>query len=129
MIFQWTIASKGFIYSMQPPQDWGAGEGESKLSILARGEGYIVGGVTSFWIFNILYFRYIWKMHLLSSDKISFSMVIYHKCLEHSVVILAEFFWSNLHLMIPPIPLSWNSWIWSFFSSILGIETFFGGRS
>ena len=39
-------------------------------------------------------------MHLLSSDKISFSMVIYHKYLEHSVVILADLFWSNLHLMI-----------------------------
>ena len=52
-------------------------------------------------------------------------MAICHKCLEHSVVFPVDLFWSNLHLIFPPIPFSWNSRVWSFFSSILGIETFF----
>ena len=52
-------------------------------------------------------------------------MAICHKCLEHSVVFPVDLFWSNLHLMFPPIPSSWNSRVWSFFLSILGIETFF----
>ena len=64
-------------------------------------------------------------MHLLSSDKISFSMAIWRKCLEHSVVFPVNLFWSNLHLMFPPLPFSWNSRVWLFFSSILGIEAFF----
>ena len=78
-----------------------------------------------FGITNLICFRDIWKMHLLSSEKISFSMAICRKCLEHSVVFPVDLFWSNLHLMFPPIPFSWNSRVWSFFSSILGIETFF----
>ena len=63
-------------------------------------------------------------MHLLSSENLSFSMEIRHKCFELSFVILADLFWSNLLLMFPSIPLSWNSRVWSFFSSILGNETF-----
>ena len=64
-------------------------------------------------------------MHLLSSEKISFSTEICWKCLEHSVVFPVELFWSNLHLMFPPIPFNWNSRVCSFFWSILGIKTFF----
>ena len=78
-----------------------------------------------FGITNLIYFRDIWKLHLLSSDKISFSMAIWCKCLEHSAVFPVNLFWSNLHLMFPPLPFSWNSHVWSFFSSILGIGTFF----
>ena len=52
-------------------------------------------------------------------------MTICHKCLEHSVVFPVDLFWSNLHLMFLLIPFSWNSQVWSCFSSILGIETFF----
>ena len=44
-------------------------------------------------------FRDIRKMHLLSSEKTSFSMVICCKCLENSVVFPVDLFWSNLHLM------------------------------
>ena len=52
-----------------------------------------------FGITNLIYFRDIWKMHLLSSEEISFSMAICCKCLEHSVVFPVDLFWSNLHLM------------------------------
>ena len=94
-------------------------------------EKFLLGGVRNFYfgifgITNLIYFRDIWKTHLLSSDRISFSMAIWWKCLEHSVVFPVNLFWSNLHLMFPPLPFSWNSRVWSFFSSILGIETFFG---
>ena len=44
-------------------------------------------------------FRDIRKMHLLSSEKTSFSMVICCKCLENSVVFPVDLFWSILHLM------------------------------
>ena len=63
-------------------------------------------------------------MHLLSSEKISYLMAICHKCLEHSVVFLAEVFWSNLHLRFPPIPFSWSSRLWSFFSSLWELKRF-----
>ena len=36
-----------------------------------------------FGITNLMYFKDTWKMHLLSSEKISFSMAICPKCLEH----------------------------------------------
>ena len=77
---------------------------------------------------NLIYFRDIWKMHLLSSDKKlwSFSMAIWRKCLELPIVFPVNLFWSNLHLMLLPLPFSWNSRVWSFFSSIRDIETFFG---
>ena len=71
-----------------------------------------------FGITNLIYFRDIWKMHLLSSDKISFSVAIWPKCLEHSVVFLVILFWSNLHHMFPLLHFSWNSRVWNFFSSI-----------
>ena len=32
---------------------------------------------------NLIHFRDIWKIHILSSEKISFSMAICCKCLEH----------------------------------------------
>ena len=32
-----------------------------------------------------------------------------------SVVFPVDLFWSNLHLMFPPIPFSWNSQLWGFF--------------
>ena len=60
---------------------------------------------------------------MLSSEKIS-SMAICRKCLEHAVVFPVDLFWSNVHLMFPPMPFSWNTCVWSFFSSILGIEIF-----
>ena len=90
--------------------------------ILLRG----VGGSRN--LTNLIYFRDIWKMHLLSSDKKlwSFSMAIWRKCLELPIVFPVNLFWSNLHLMLLPLPFSWNSRVWSFFSSILDIETFFG---
>ena len=78
-----------------------------------------------FGITNLIYFWDIWKMHPLNSEKIYFSMVICCKCLEHSVVFPVDLFWSNLHLTFPLIPFSWNSRVWSFFSFILGTETFF----
>ena len=56
-------------------------------------------------------------MHLLSSDKISFSMAIWRKCLEHSYETYRVSA-TSLQLKFPGI---------SFFSSILGIETFFFG--
>ena len=83
------------------------------------------GGGGIFGITNLIYFRDTWKMHLLGSGKISFSMAIWRKCLEHSVVFPVNLFWRNLHLMFLLLPFSWNSRVWSFFSSILGIETFF----
>ena len=52
-------------------------------------------------------------------------MAICCKCLEHSVAFPVELFWSNLYLMFPQIPFSWNSWVWSFLSPVLGIGTFF----
>ena len=52
-------------------------------------------------------------------------MAIWRKCLEHSVVFPVNLFWSNLHPMFLLLCFSWNSHVWSFFSSILGIETFF----
>ena len=58
---------------------------------------------STFGITNLIYFRYIGKMHPLSSYKISFSMAIWHKCLEHSAVFPAELFWSNLNLMFPQL--------------------------
>ena len=57
---------------------------------------------TSMKIFGItylIYFRDIWKIHLLSSEKISFSMAICGKYLEHSVAFPVDHFWSNLHLI------------------------------
>ena len=45
-----------------------------------------------FGITNLIYFRDIWKLHLLSSDKISFSMAIRCKCLEHSAVFPVNLF-------------------------------------
>ena len=66
-----------------------------------------------------IYFRDIWKMYLLVVEKISFSIAICHKCLEHSVVFPADLFWNNWHHLFPPIPFNWNSWVWSFYSSIL----------
>ena len=36
-----------------------------------------------FGITNLMYFKDTWKIHLLSSEKISFSMAICPKCLEH----------------------------------------------
>ena len=80
---------------------------------------------SSFGITNLIYLRDIWKMHLLSYEKIYFSMAICCRCFKHSVVFPVDLFWSNLHLMLLPIPFSWTSRVWSFFSSILGIETFF----
>ena len=65
-------------------------------------------------------------MHLLSSDKLSFSMAIWHKTkVWNTCCFSSKPFWINLHLMFPPLPFSWNSRVWLFFSSILGIETFF----
>ena len=80
---------------------------------------------TIFGITNLIDLRDIWKMHLLSSEKISFSMTICRKCLEHSVVFPVGFFWSNLHVIFSRIPFSWNSRVWGVFLSILGTETFF----
>ena len=57
-------------------------------------------------------------MHLLSFEKISFSMEICCKHLEHSIVFPVGLFWSNLHLMFLPIPSNWNFQVWSFFSSM-----------
>ena len=79
-----------------------------------------------FGITNLIYFRDIWQMHLLIKFwKIYFLMAICRKYLEHSVVFLAVIFWTNFDLMFPSIPFCWNSRVWSFFSSVLGIETFF----
>ena len=100
---------------------WGGG---AYIVGVGRGKLHNTSIKTIFGITNLIYFRDIWKMHLLSSDKISFSMAIWSKCLEHSVVFPVNLFWSNLHLIFPPLPFSWNSQVWSFFSSILGIETF-----
>ena len=72
-----------------------------------------------------MYFRNIWKIYLLSSEKTSFSIVICYKCLEHSAVFPIDLSWSNLHLMVPPIPFNWNSYVQHFFSSILGTEMFY----
>ena len=43
MIFQWTIASKGFIYGMQTPRGLGAGEGVQNIYF---GDG---GGLYYWW--------------------------------------------------------------------------------
>ena len=113
--------------------------GEGGQKILFCSGGYIVGvnvilkeklklhntSIKSiFGITKLIYFRDIWKMYL-SCGKISFSIAICHKCLERSVVFPVNLFWSNLHLVFPPLPFSWNFRVWSFSSSILGIETLF----
>ena len=49
-----------------------------------------------FGITNLICFRDIWKMHLLSSEKISFSMAICRKYLERSVVFPVDFFLKQL---------------------------------
>ena len=58
-------------------------------------------------------------MHLLSSDKISFSMAICCKCLEYSVVFPVDIFWCNLFLMFPLLPFSWNSEVFPHFLNFL----------
>ena len=77
-----------------------------------------------FGITDLIYSRDIWKMHV-SSEKISFPMVICRKCLEHCVGFSVDLFLK--HLIFSPAPFSWNSRVWSFFSSILGIESFLEG--
>ena len=58
-----------------------------------------------FRITNLIYFRDIKKIHLLRSEKISFSIAIYHECLKHSVLFPGDFFLSNFYLMFPSIPI------------------------
>ena len=50
------------------------------------------GGSHNFEITNLIYFRDISKMHLLSSDKMSFSMATWRKCLKHSVIFPVNLF-------------------------------------
>ena len=88
------------------------------------------------WYLQHLFFQFLnWKLNfrkVFAGGQVrnfsSFSMVMCCKCLEHSIVFPVDLFWSNLHLIFLHIPFSWNSWVWSFFSSILGIEAFFFGR-
>ena len=78
-----------------------------------------------FGIANLIYISDIWKMHLFWKNYLfqwRYVASVWNTLLFFPV----ELFWSNLHLMLPPIPFIWNPQVWIFFfSSILGIETFF----
>ena len=81
------------IRACNPPPAWGLGV-ISEKSFLGGQKNYFGGGY--FWniklIIFLIYFRDIWKMHLLSNDKISFLMAIWCKCLEHSIVFPVKLF-------------------------------------
>ena len=81
-----------------------------------------------FRIAKLIYFRDIWKIHLLCSEKISFLMAICRKCLEHFLVFPVDLFWSNLRIMFPPIPFSWNSQVWNFSHPYWELKHFFFGK-
>ena len=78
-----------------------------------------------FGIVNLIYISDIWKMHLFWKNYLfqwRYVASVWNTLLFFPV----DLFWSNLHLMLPPIPFIWNPQVWIFFfSSILGIETFF----
>ena len=80
-----------------------------------------------FGITNLIYFRDIWKMHLLSSDKISFSMAIWCKCLEHCCFSSKHFLKqvashvsaATLQLKFPGMKFFLiHSWHWSIFCKV-----------
>ena len=78
-----------------------------------------------FGIANLIYISDIWKMHLFWKNYLfqwRYVASVWNTLLFFPV----DLFWSNLHLMLPPIPFIWNPQVWIFFFSyILGIETFF----
>ena len=65
---------------------------------------------------KLIYFWDIWKIHLLSSEKYIFQ---WNCCFS------SKPFLKQLASHASAKPFSWKSQVWSFFSSILGIGTFF----